>query len=117
MTVERPNQVTRRTSPISRWRAVSSPGLVAVVDWSIPGRVLSHRVSITMEGGFCVEALRGGHRQNDGKPEIFNSDQGSSQFTSEAFTSILEKNGIAISMDGKGCWRDNVFVERGSGDR
>ena len=46
-----------------------------------------------------------------GKPEIFNSDQGS-QFTSEAFTSILEKNGIAISMDGKGSWRDNVFVER-----
>ena len=83
--------------------------LVAVVDW-FTRRVLSHRVSITMEAGFCVEALEEAIGKH-GKPEIFNSDQGS-QFTSEAFTSILEKNGIAISMDGKGSWRDNVFVER-----
>jgi putative transposase len=83
--------------------------LVAVVDW-FTRRVLSHRVSITMEVGFCVEALEEAIGKH-GKPEIFNSDQGS-QFISEAFTSILEKNGIAISMDGKGSWRDNVFVER-----
>ena len=83
--------------------------LVAVVDW-FTRRVLSHRVSITMEAGFCVEALEEAIGKH-GKPEIFNSDQGS-QFTSEAFTSILEKNGIAISMDGKGSWRDNVFVEQ-----
>ncbi len=83
--------------------------LVAVVDW-FTRRVLSHRVSITMEAGFCVEALEEAIGKH-GKPEIFNSDQGN-QFTREAFTSILEKNGIAISMDGKGSWRDNVFVER-----
>jgi putative transposase len=67
-------------------------------------------VSITMEADFCIEALEeaiGIH----GKPEIFNSDQGS-QFTSEAFTGVLLANGMAISMDGKGSWRDNVFVER-----
>src|SRR6202789_1600122 len=83
--------------------------LVAVVDW-FTRRVLSHRVSITMEAGFCVEALEEAIGKH-GKPEIFNSDQGS-QFTSEAFTGVLEKNGIAISMDGKGSWRDNGFVER-----
>jgi transposase InsO family protein len=83
--------------------------LVAVVDW-FSRRVLSHRVSITMEAGFCVEALEEAIGKH-GKPEIFNSDQGS-QFTSEAFTGVLEKNGIAISMDGKGSWRDNVFIER-----
>ena len=83
--------------------------LVAVVDW-FTRRVLSHRVSITMEASFCVEALEEAIGKH-GKPEIFNSDQGS-QFTSEAFTGVLDKNGIAISMDGKGSWRDNVFVER-----
>ena len=83
--------------------------LVAIIDW-FTRRVLSHRVSITMEAGFCVEALEEALAKH-GKPEIFNSDQGS-QFTSEAFTGVLSKHDIKISMDGKGSWRDNVFVER-----
>ena len=83
--------------------------LVAIVDW-FSRRVLSHRVSITMGADFCVEALEEALAKH-GKPEIFNTDQGS-QFTGEAFTGVLIKNGIAISMDGKGSWRDNVFVER-----
>src|SRR5208337_3269174 len=83
--------------------------LAAVVDWS-SRRVLSHRVSITMEADFCVEALEEALAKYD-RPEIFNTDQGS-QFTSAAFTGVLMKNGVAISMDGKGSWRDNVFVER-----
>jgi putative transposase len=83
--------------------------LAAVVDW-FSRRVLSHRVSITMEAEFCIEALEEA-LVKQGKPEIFNTDQGS-QFTSEAFTSVLIANKIAISMDGKGAWRDNVFVER-----
>ena len=108
VTVERPNQVWATDItyiPMARGFVY----LVAVVDW-FSRRVLSHRVSITMEAGFCVEALEEAIGKH-GKPEIFNSDQGS-QFTSEAFTGVLEKNGIAISMDGKGAWRDNVFVER-----
>jgi putative transposase len=83
--------------------------LAAVVDWATR-RVLSHRVSITMEADFCVEALEEAIAKY-GKPEIFNTDQGS-QFTGEAFTGVLIRNGVAISMDGKGSWRDNVFVER-----
>jgi putative transposase len=83
--------------------------LAAVVDWATR-RVLSHRVSITMEADFCVEALEEALAKH-GKPEIFNTDQGS-QFTGAAFTGVLTRNAIAISMDGKGSWRDNVFVER-----
>jgi len=83
--------------------------LAAVVDWA-SRRVLSHRVSITMEADFCVEALEEALAKY-GKPEVFNTDQGS-QFTSLDFTGVLTKNAIAISMDGKGSWRDNVFVER-----
>jgi putative transposase len=83
--------------------------LIAVVDW-FSRRVLSHRVSITMEAEFCIEALQEALAKH-GRPEIFNTDQGS-QFTSAEFTGVLLKNGIAISMDGKGSWRDNVFVER-----
>jgi putative transposase len=83
--------------------------LVAIVDW-FSRRVLSHRVSITMEADFCVEALQEAIGKY-GSPGTFNTDQGS-QFTSEAFTGVLLKNEIAISMDGKGSWRDNVFVER-----
>src|SRR2546426_6756557 len=83
--------------------------LAVVLDW-FSRRVLSWRVSITMEAGFCVETLQDALAEH-GKPEIFNTDQGS-QFTGEAFTGVLIKNGIAISMDGKGAWRDNVFVER-----
>ena len=83
--------------------------LTAVVDWHTR-RVLSWRVSITMEVDFCLEAVEEALAKY-GKPEIFNTDQGS-QFTSAAFTGLLIKNGVAISMDGKGAWRDNVFVER-----
>ena len=106
--VDRPNQVwaTDLTYiPMARGFVY----LVAVVDW-FSRRVLSHRVSITMDADFCVEALQEALAKY-GKPEIFNSDQGS-QFTSEAFTDVLKAHEIDISMDGKGAWRDNVFVER-----
>jgi putative transposase len=83
--------------------------LAVVLDWA-SRRVLSWRVSITMEAAFCVETLQDALSKH-GKPEIFNTDQGS-QFTGTAFTGVLADNGIAISMDGKGAWRDNVFVER-----
>jgi len=83
--------------------------LAAVIDWHTR-RVLAWRVSISMETGFCIEAVEEAISKY-GTPEIFNTDQGS-QFTSLAFTNLLKQNGIAISMDGRGCWRDNVFVER-----
>ena len=83
--------------------------LAVVLDW-FSRRVLSWSVSITMEAAFCVETLEDALARH-GKPDIFNTDQGS-QFTGAAFTGVLIKNGIAISMDGKGAWRDNVFVER-----
>ena len=83
--------------------------LAVVLDW-FSRRVLSWRLSITMEASFCVAALEEALAKY-GKPEIFNTDQGS-QFTGAAFTGVLANNGIAISMDGKGAWRDNVFVER-----
>ena len=106
--VEKPNQVwATDITYISMARGFVY--LVAVVDW-FTRRVLSHRVSITMEADFCVAALEEALTKH-GKPEIFNSDQGS-QFTSEAFTGALIKHEIKISMDGKGAWRDNVFVER-----
>ena len=83
--------------------------LAVVLDW-FSRRVLSWRVSITMEASFCVETLEDALAKH-GKPDIFNTDQGS-QFTCEAFTDVLARNEIKISMDGKGAWRDNVFVER-----
>jgi putative transposase len=83
--------------------------LAVVLDWATR-RVLSWRLSITMEAAFCVETLEDALARH-GKPDIFNTDQGS-QFTAQAFTGVLADNGIAISMDGKGAWRDNVFVER-----
>lgn len=83
--------------------------LVAVMDW-YSRYVLSWRLSNTMDVGFCIEALKEA-LERYGKPEIFNSDQGS-QFTSPQFTSILLQNDIAISMDGKGRAIDNVFIER-----
>ena len=83
--------------------------LAVVLDW-FSRRVLSWRVSITMEAAFCIETLEDALARH-GKPDIFNTDQGS-QFTGSAFTGMLANNGIAISMDGKGAWRDNVFVER-----
>jgi putative transposase len=83
--------------------------LAVVLDW-FSRRVLAWRLSITMEAAFCVETLQAALAKH-GKPEIFNTDQGS-QFTGTAFTGVLIENAIAISMDGKGAWRDNVFVER-----
>ena len=83
--------------------------LAAVVDW-FSRRVLAWRLSITMEAAFCIEAVEEALAKY-GRPDIFNTDQGS-QFTSAAFTGVLLNNAIAISMDGKGSWRDNVFVER-----
>ena len=106
--VDRPNQVWAMDItyiPMKRGFVY----LAAVVDWHTR-RVLSWRVSITMEADFCIEAVNEALALH-GKPEIFNTDQGS-QFTSQAFTGLLTDNAIAISMDGKGSWRDNVFVER-----
>ena len=83
--------------------------LAAVIDW-YSRRVLSWRLSNTMDSGFCVDCLEEA-LQNYGTPDIFNTDQGS-QFTSEAFTGVLLKKSIAISMDGRGRALDNIFVER-----
>ncbi len=83
--------------------------LIAVIDW-YSRRVLSWRLSNTLTTDFCLETVSEAIARF-GKPEIFNTDQGS-QFTSSDFTGLLKDNGIKISMDGKGCWRDNVFVER-----
>lgn len=83
--------------------------LTAVIDW-FTRRVLSWRVSITLEAAFCIEALEEALTRF-GRPEIFNTDQGS-QFTSWEFTKVLSDAGVQISMDGKGAWRDNVVVER-----
>ncbi len=83
--------------------------LAAVIDW-FSRRVLAWPLSITMEVDFCLEAVEEALARC-GRPEIFNTDQGS-QFSSTAFTGLLLENGIAISMDGRGAWRDNVFVER-----
>jgi putative transposase len=82
--------------------------LVAVMDW-FSRHVLSWRLSNTLEGSFCIEALE--EALSVARPEIFNSDQGS-QFTAAAFTSRLESHGVAVSMDGRGRALDNVFVER-----
>jgi putative transposase len=83
--------------------------LVAVIDW-YSRRVLSWRISNTMDAVFCVDCLEDALRRC-GKPEVFNSDQGS-QFTSEAFTAVLKRENIKISMDGRGRAFDNIFVER-----
>jgi putative transposase len=106
--IERPNQAWAMDItyiPMARGFVY----LAAVVDW-FSRRVLAWRVSITMEVAFCLEAVEEALAKH-GKPEIFNTDQGS-QFTSADFTGLLLDNAIAISMDGKGAWRDNVFVER-----
>jgi putative transposase len=83
--------------------------LVAIIDW-YSRRVLSWRISNTMEALFCVDCLEDALREH-GKPEVFNSDQGS-QFTSEVFTDVLKRESVAISMDGRGRAYDNIFVER-----
>ena len=83
--------------------------LFAVMDWA-SRRVLSWRISNTLTTDFCIEAVQEAINRY-GRPDIFNTDQGC-QFTSLEFTGLLKDNAIQISMDGKGCWRDNVFVER-----
>ncbi len=106
--IDRPNQVWAMDLtyiPMARGFVY----LVAVLDW-YSRKVLSWRVSITMDVHFCLEALEEAIALY-GPPEIMNTDQGS-QFTSQAFTDMLKEHGIRISMDGKGAWRDNVFIER-----
>jgi len=108
LTVDRPNQVWAMDItyiPMARGFVY----LAAVVDW-FSRRVLAWRLSITMEVDFCLDAVEEALAKY-GRPTIFNTDQGS-QFTSAAFTGLLLENKIAISMDGRGAWRDNVFVER-----
>jgi putative transposase len=108
MAITRPNQVWAMDItyiPMARGFVY----LAVVLDW-FSRRVLAWRLSITMEAAFCVETLEDALARH-GKPDIFNTDQGS-QFTGSAFTGVLVKNDIEISMDGKGAWRDNVFVER-----
>jgi putative transposase len=108
LAIERPNQVWAMDItyiPMARGFVY----LAAVVDW-FSRRVLAWRVSITMEVDSCLEAVEEALARY-GKPTIFNTDQGS-QFTSTVFTGLLRESGIAISMDGRGAWRDNVFVER-----
>ena len=83
--------------------------LVAIIDW-YSRRVLAWRLSNTMDTRFCLEALEEA-MERFGRPEIFNTDQGS-QFTSAAFTDVLLQNEIKISMDGRGRWLDNIFIER-----
>jgi len=108
LAVERPNQVwAMDITYIAMARGFVY--LAAVVDW-FSRRVLAWRVSITMEVAFCLEAVEEALARH-GRPKIFNTDQGS-QFTGHDFTGLLCDNAIAISMDGKGAWRDNVFVER-----
>jgi putative transposase len=108
VTIDRPNQVWAADItyiPIGRGFLY----LVAVIDWASRA-VLSWRLSNTMDVSFCVAALEEALARF-GKPEIFNTDQGS-QFTSAAFTGTLAAAGIKISMDGRGRWMDNVFIER-----
>jgi len=108
MTIERPNHVWAADItyiPIGRGFLY----LVAVMDWASRA-VLSWRLSNTMDVSFCVSALEEALARF-GRPEIFNTDQGS-QFTSATFTGTLARAGIRISMDGRGRWMDNVFIER-----
>jgi putative transposase len=108
LTIDRPNQVWATDItyiPMARGFVYLS----AVMDW-FARRILAWRLSNTMEASFCVDAVEEALAKY-GCPQIFNTDQGS-QFTGTDFTSVLSKNAIAISMDGRGAWRDNVFVER-----
>jgi putative transposase len=108
LVIDRPNQVWATDVtyiPMARGFVY----LVAVMDW-FSRKVLSWRISNSMTADFCVEALEEAIAQY-GAPEIFNTDQGS-QFTASSFIQVLQKHRIQISMDGRGAWRDNVFVER-----
>jgi putative transposase len=108
MTIERPNQVwAMDTTYIPMRRGFVY--LTAVLDWA-SRRVLAFRVSISLAADAAVEALKEAIARY-GPPQIMNTDQGS-QFTASDFLDVLREQGIAISMDGKGSWRDNVFVER-----
>jgi len=108
LSIERPNQVwAADVSYIPMAKGFMY--LVAIMDWH-SRRVLSWRVSNTLEPGFCVVALEEALARY-GAPEIFNTDQGA-QFTAKAFTDVLKTHQVAISMDGKGRWMDNVFIER-----
>lgn len=108
LTISRPNQVWSADITYIPMRR-GFLYLFAVLDWA-SRRVLAWRLSNTLTTDFCLEAVREAMTQY-GAPEIFNTDQGC-QFTSHEFTGLLTQHGIQISMDGKGCWRDNVFVER-----
>ena len=106
--IDRPNQVWASDItyvPLEKGFAY----LVVIMDWT-SRKVLSWRLSNTLEADFCVQALETAI-QDYGCPQIFNTDQGS-QFTGDAFTGVLKAHDIQISMDGKGCYRDNIFVER-----
>ena len=106
--IDRPNQVWATDItyiPLARGFMY----LVAIMDWH-SRRVLAWRVSNTLDTDFCIDALEEALARY-GKPEIFNTDQGC-QFTSQAFTEVLEAHDVRISMDGKGCYQDNIFVER-----
>ena len=108
LTIDRPNQVWAADItyiPLRRGFMY----LVAVMDW-YSRKVLSWRLSNTLDADFCVSALEEAIRLH-GRPEIFNTDQGS-QFTSHVFTKVLKDNDIRISMDGRGNFRDNIFIER-----
>ena len=108
LVIDRPNQVWATDVtyiPMARGFVY----LVAVMDW-FSRKVLSWRISNSMTADFCVEALEEAITKY-GAPEIFNTDQGS-QFTASSFIQVLQKHRIQISMDGRGAWRDNVFVER-----
>ena len=107
MKITRPNQVWAADItyiPMARGFLY----LVAIIDW-YSRYVLSWRLSNTLDASFCVEALE--EALSKGRPDIFNTDQGA-QFTSEAFTRLLEQHGVRISMDGKGSYKDNLFIER-----
>ena len=108
LSIERPNHVWATDITYIPMRR-GFVYLVAIVDW-YSRRILAWRLSNTLTTDFCIEALQEALLRY-GAPEIFNTDQGS-QFTSAEFTGVLKQHGIRISMDGKGCWRDNVFVER-----
>jgi len=107
MEITRPNQVWAADItyiPMARGFLY----LVAIIDW-YSRYVLAWRLSNTLDADFCVEALEEALRKD--KPDIFNTDQGA-QFTGEAFTGLLEQHGVRISMDGKGSYNDNLFIER-----
>ena len=108
LSIERPNHVWATDITYIPMRR-GFVYLVAIVDW-YSRRILAWRLSNTLTTDFCIEALEEAITRY-GTPEIFNTDQGS-QFTSAEFTGVLKARNIRISMDGKGCWRDNVFVER-----